>query len=71
MIDINNAIAFFTFPAGALGSVGVYTANETLLDTGTLTVTQTPEPSTLFSRVSWIRALQLPLQLLPIEQSVT
>ena len=47
VIDSNNALADFTFPAGALGSVGVYTANGTLLDTGTLTVTQTPEPSTL------------------------
>ena len=39
VIDSNNALADFTFPAGALGSVGVYTANGTLLDTGTLTVT--------------------------------
>src|SRR5262249_36829542 len=47
LIDGANAGDAWFFPAGALGSVGVYTASGNRLNTGTLTVSQTPEPSTL------------------------
>ena len=47
LLDRNLVTDVWSFRSGALGAVGVYTADGVARNTGTLTVTQSPEPASV------------------------